>query len=766
MSGMTHDNQIQGTLEQIRYEKDGFCIAALADGTVVKGSLISPEVGQEYRFQGTWEKHAKFGKQFKFISCQILDPTTLASVQAWLDRAPHVGPEISKALVKAYGLKAIKVCMDDPERVARDINWITPERALKVSDYVRAHEAERKRRAELDLLCAGAKITDKAIAQILDEWGEEAAEMIRENPYQLIGKFDRIAFPSADQVAQNVSASLGKPEQDAMFVSPERLRAGIRHTLEEKQNRGHTCLPSPLFEQDARKLMHLDLQESTHLTDEIGVATEDGMIVQDGGTTALGSVFADEAYIAQRLVSLGGPAAPPYRIVNDDLQVDQRDALDKICRHGVLILTGSPGTGKTFTIKRIISTFVGATIKLAAPTGMAAKKIVEHTGMEAQTIHRLLEPQPENKNGRVEWNFARNKDNPIEASLIVIDEMSMVDVWLMARLLEAVAPGTRLILIGDRNQLLPVGAGNVLRDALDSGLIATTELNTIKRQNPGMIIQNCQHIKHGEDIASDNAGDFYFFERDSEEDIRDMIVELVTKTIPATHSKINARWDVQVIVPRRNETQGVLSCLVLPKLNKDLQSVLNPYGMQFGRFRIGDKVIQNENVYDLMDDAGMPVTVLNGDIGEILAVGRKVQPVDPQTGEPDEEDLEDEAPDKIFIRVEFKNPARIVNIAADDSKLDLAYAITCHKFQGNEAKIVIIPVHRSGRPVLQRNWLYTAVSRAKDVCYLVGTRDEVRTTIQQHGKDVRYTRLRPLIVQEARARAQMVNTDMAGAGSP
>ena len=388
---------------------------------------------------------------------------------------------------------------------------------------------------------------------------------------------------------------------------------------------------------------------------------------------------------------------------------DQQEALSKAVASGVFILTGAPGTGKTYTIKRIISSFPEARVALAAPTGKAAKRVYEQSGRLALTIHKLLEPQK--VGGR--FVFTRDAEHPIEADLIVLDEVSMVDTPLMARFLEAVAPGTRLILVGDTYQLPSVGPGNILKDLIASGAVPSTELTIIKRQDEGLIIRNCHRIKNGEDIELGNstARDFFVLKRDGDEAIRETILELVSRRFPESYQADPLR-EVQVITPLREKT--ALSCKAL---NEAFQRRLNPTPTLDGvRFKVGDKVIQTKNQYDL--------DIINGDIGYVRDIDKPAR----------------------SITVQFENPDRLVELPLYENDLDLAYAITCHKFQGSEARIIVVPIHRSFGPlIMQRNWLYTAVSRAREVCVLVGQREEVPHIIRRNRQQQRFTRLQDML---------------------
>ncbi|OGR89731.1 MAG: hypothetical protein A2992_06445 [Elusimicrobia bacterium RIFCSPLOWO2_01_FULL_59_12] len=394
-----------------------------------------------------------------------------------------------------------------------------------------------------------------------------------------------------------------------------------------------------------------------------------------------------------------------------DLFPDQQHALDLAARSRLFILTGAAGTGKSTAVRAILDALSVPTERyfLAAPSGKAAKRLSEVSGRPAVTIHRLLKPIREGKH----FVFTRGPDNRIPADLIVLDEVSMVDVSLMARFLEAVAPGTRLIFVGDPYQLPSVGPGNVLRDFLASGVIPAAELTIIKRQDEGLLIRNCHRIKSGEDIHVDNAktGDFYFLEQDTEEAIQAKIVELTTKSLPASRG-FDPMHDIQVISPFRERT--TLSCKAI---NEKLQQALNTNpALDNCRFRLGDKVIQQKNDYE--ND------IVNGDIGYVERIEQALR----------------------RIEVRFENPDRLVKLDLFQNHLELAYCLTIHKSQGSEWPAVIIPIHSTfGSLMLHRNLLYTAVSRAKKLCVIVGQREEIPKIVARAGQENRYTGLAGLL---------------------
>jgi exodeoxyribonuclease V alpha subunit len=691
--------QLQGVLSTIKFHQANFLIGVLDDGTTVKGSMLSPQVGLEYTFRGRREQHPRWGEQFAFTDYRASYPTDLAAIQCYLvDNCKWIGPEIGKRLVTTYGKETLAVCKADPDRVASEISGITPRRAKEIAAMLRNNEANENLQIALKDLLGGTKVNRRAVNQILEKWGQDAPARIRENPYALIEAIDGIGFLTADEVARKIGYD---------FSGAPRIRAGVIHTLKEQAfGQGHTCLPKAKLLAEAEKILALPPER---IGSELGPLEKDGLVVAVDSFVYLKSYHDDEKLIAEKLKVLARQTLPPGQPDFEGLADDQKEALSKAVSSGVFILTGAPGTGKTYTIKRIISSFPEARVALAAPTGKAAKRVYEQSGRLALTIHKLLEPQKVGRN----FVFTRDAENPLEADLIVLDEVSMVDTPLMARFLEAVAPGTRLILVGDTYQLPSVSPGNILKDLIASGAIPSTELTIIKRQDEGLIIRNCHRIKNGEDIELGNstARDFFVLKRDGEEEIRETILELVSRRFPESYHADPLK-EVQVITPLREKT--ALSCKAL---NEEFQRRINPKPKLDGvRFKVGDKVIQTRNQYDL--------DIINGDIGYVRDIDGRDR----------------------TITVAFENPERVVQVPLHQNDLELAYAITCHKFQGSEARIIVVPVHRSFGPlIMQRQWLYTAVSRAREVCVLVGQREEIPKIIQRNAPQRRHTRLKEML---------------------
>jgi exodeoxyribonuclease V alpha subunit len=691
--------QLQGVLSTIKFHQANFLIGILDDGTTVKGNMLSPQVGLEYTFRGRRERHPRWGEQFAFTDYRVSYPTDLDAIRSYLmENCKWIGPEISRRLVNAYGKETLAVCKADPGRVAIEIPGITLRRAQEIAAMLRNNEANESLQLALKDLLGGTKVTRRALNQILEKWGQDAPALIRENPYALIEAIDGIGFLTADDVARKIGYD---------FSGAPRIRAGVIHTLKEQAfGQGHTCLPRVKLLAEAEAILAVP---SERIAAELGPLEKDGLVVSVDGFVYLKSYHDDEKLIAEKLKILARQTLPPGQPDFEGLAGDQKEALSNAVASGVFILTGAPGTGKTFTIKRIIGSFPEARVALAAPTGKAAKRIYEQSGRLAVTIHKLLEPQMVGDR----FVFTRNAENTIAADLIVLDEVSMVDTPLMARFLEAVAPGTRLILVGDTYQLPSVGPGNILKDLIASGAIPSTELTIIKRQDEGLIIRNCHRIKNGQDIELGNstARDFFFLKREDQEALQETILDLVSRRFPESY-KADPLKEVQVITPLREKT--ALSCKALNDL---FQQRLNPSPKIEGvRFKVGDKVIQTKNQYDL--------DIINGDIGYIRDIDVRER----------------------TITVAFENPERAVQLPLHQNDLELAYAVTVHKFQGSEARIVVVPIHRCLGPlIVQRNLLYTAVSRAREVCVLVGQREEVPKIIARNQQQRRFTRLAAML---------------------
>lgn len=687
--------QLRGVLERVRYHQSNFLIGILADRTVVKGEMIAPQVGLEYAFTGSWKSDPKWGDQFAFSDYEAQYPTSVDAINDYLvETCKWMGPATAIAVTSAYGAATLEVLKTDPSRVAAEIQGLTLARAQEIAAALRNNEEVEKLRIELKEMFGGTKITKRAANKVIDIWGKDAPAIVRQNPYCMIERIPGVGFVSADEVALKIGYDrMGGP----------RVQAAVEHVLRESAwNGGHVYLTRRVLTLEAAQLLAVP---ADRVEEELPAMERERLIYCLGDAVFLKKFRDDELEVAEKIRELVQYELPPGAPDHSGLADDQVVSVDLATRSGVFILTGAPGTGKTFTIKRIISSFPGVRVELAAPTGKAAKRMSEQTGIPAQTVHRLLGPE------KVEggFRFTRGQDHPIEADLVVVDEFSMMDISLTARLLSAVALGTRLILVGDTYQLPAVGPGNVLKDLIACGQVPSVELTVIKRQDPGLIITNCHRVKNGESIQVDNDGarDFFHLERETEEEIRETVLDLVTRRLPEAYD-INPLRDAQVIVPVREK--GPLSCKAF---NEAFQARLFPGE---GRFRVGDKVINTKNNYDL--------ELMNGDIGFIDAI-------DPKRG---------------YLQVMFDSPERLVEISLKENDLQLAYAVTCHKYQGSESRVIVLPIHKGyGSMILQRSWVYTAISRAREVCIVVGQSGELAKAIRRNQVAKRNTKLQELL---------------------
>ena len=728
-------DSILGSLLQVVFHRDNFLIGRLqveqaADshivlsdgGTIVsvKGAMVQPQIHARYALVGRWGHHVRYGDQFEFTDYEISYPTARDDVVSYLCELPGIGPGLAGRLIDTVGEdKAIEVLRTDPVRASRAASGLTVAKAQCVAQILQDRYHLEAATLELKHLVGGCNITRPAVRRILELWGERAPEEILRDPYQLT-EIRGVGFHSADQVARKLP-----PPHTVAVDSPHRIQAGMIHGLEEAAAQGgHTCLPCRALVATTGILLGV---EQGAVVEQLGEAHGLGRIVvvlegdepdpPEGGHVYLPRLSRAEFDSARFMAGILAAPAPgaELRPITDGLQADQVAAVTAACAAKVFLLTGAPGTGKTFTIRALLASFAGLNVALCAPTGKAAKRIMEQTSRPASTIHSLLGVDKGINNGDVHWRFKHCEDNPLDTDVLICDEMSMVDIALFRSLLAALKSGTRLVLVGDSYQLPSVGPGNVLLDLVGSGVIPHVELSQIKRQDPGLIVSNCHRIKDGKMPVLDNthrAGDFLFFDREDPEDIQREVVELVAHILPTRFGldKRGALHEIQVITPLREKTD--LGC---EKLNSILQAELNhetsenraPDGFPaLARgFRLGDKVIQLRNDYDL--------GVVNGDLGFV-------------TG------WDDGGSGLANILVQFEAPERLVKIPAGKHDLALAYALTCHKFQGSETRVCVIPMHRCfGGLIVQRNWVYTAISRARELCVIVGSEAALRAGVRR-----------------------------------
>ena len=699
--------------ERIFYNKDNFFSISIFETEneqfYAVGYLPYAEQGRRYTLRGNWKNHPKYGEQFAFVSYEEKEPETEAGLVAFLSSGMlrGVGPVTAQAIVKAFGPETMQVLDHQPERL-REVPGIGQVKAAAILEGYR----ERRDMAETVLALQACDISAVTAMKLYRVYGARAAEKVRENPYQLIEDVYGIGFQKADRIAQNMGIEL----QD-----PHRIRSGILYNMGLAAGSGHTFVyRKPFCEQTAR-LLDVSRRE---VEEELYDAVVEGDLRAE---TVEGAelIFLDRYHRAEQLVAgkllrlahaglshLTGDLEGMIRQMEStrgiQLSEKQRQAILASLQNGVCVITGGPGTGKTTIIDAILSVLVSHGIKtaLAAPTGRAAKRMSQATGYEASTLHRLLEYYYSESEDNM--RFGRTEENPLEYDCIIVDEMSMVDILLMEGLANAVSPGTRLILVGDADQLPPVGAGNVLRDILRSDTIHSVRLTEIFRQaRESLIVVNAHLINRGEYPSyNEKDRDFFFIERNRESEMLETIMDLCTRRLPRYYENCGMLSDIQVLTPMR---KGLLGSI---HLNRELQAVLNPPSpdkteKNLGEriFRQGDKVMQNKNDYRIgwrnIRDFSQGEGVFNGDIGI-------VQRVDHDLGR---------------VHILFEEERLVEYDFTQLDELESAFAMTVHKSQGSEFPLVILPMTRFPPMLATRNLLYTAVTRARLGVILVGIKD-------------------------------------------
>jgi len=707
--------ELTGVIERITFHNldTGYCVLRVqARGqrelVTVVGTCLQVVAGEYVRAAGEWTTDRTHGLQFKATEIKTVPPHTAEGIAKYLGSGlvRGVGPGFARRIVDVFGERTLEVIDQSPTFLAQ-VKGIGPKLIEKIRTSWREQAAVRSIMVFLHSYGIG---TARA-ARIYRQYGENAIEMVRSNPYRLGTDIWGVGFQTADELA----LKLGLPRD-----SPFRAQAAVRHVLQAAQGDGHVGFPEELALVNAGELTQIPPDgiraavEQLRLTDEVvrdsvarttraaDAEVEDGTDGAQSELLYLKHLFMAELGVARQVAALAkGPHPLPEgnaaaavewaeRKMTIALAESQRRAVREAVTKKLMVVTGGPGTGKTTIVKAVLEIFLakGQRVLLAAPTGRAAKRLAESTGREAKTIHRLLEFDPGI------GTFRRGKENPLDLDLLVIDEVSMVDVVLMNRLLQAVPPWACVVLVGDVDQLPSVGAGAVLADLIDSGVLPVARLTEVHRQaGASWIVRAAHAVNRGEEpqSAPAGAGDFYFVEANDPPTVIARIVQMVTERIPAKFGFDPFR-DVQVLTPQVKTELGVLN------LNRELQAALNPGGgggaetKKFDTtFRAGDKVMQVRNNYQR--------EVFNGDIGRVAKVDAVDQVV---------------AVDYDGRKVEYD--------FADLDELQLAYAITVHKSQGAEYPAVVIPVHTQHYMMLQRNLLYTGITRGRKLVVLVGSR--------------------------------------------
>ena len=702
--------KLRCVVEHITYqnEKNGWSVMKVKvkgyDNLVtLTGSLLDVPVGSVLLVDGDWRVDPKYGQQFVAQSWTEVMPATLYGIEKYLGSGlvKGIGPAYAKAIVSRFGLETIDVIENDIERLLE-----VPRLGKKRMEKIRDSWEKQKDIKEVMVFLQGHGVSTAFAAKIYRKYEKESIAKVKENPYQLADDIWGIGFKTADSIA----SKMGYEKND-----PRRCRSGILYALNELAEEGHVYAEPEQLVEAATKLLEA---EETPVRQALASMMEAKDVIADNDVVYLPPFYHAENGSAKRLQSLladtslsnSDIAAEPeaeYGVKSGGIVYDevQQAAIQKALDSKVMVLTGGPGTGKTTTTQGIIAAFKARhmSILLAAPTGRAAKRMTEATGMEAKTIHRLLEYNPMD-------GYKRNDENPLEGDALIVDECSMIDILLFYNLMKAIPSNMRLILVGDIDQLPSVGAGNVLRDIIDSQQIPVVRLTRIFRQaQSSRIVMNAHAINAGQfpNIKNGLDSDFFFINQEDADEMVKLIIGLVRDRLPKKYGY--PPKEIQVLTPMQRGTVGA------GNLNIELQNALNPTGPSLARggytFRQGDKVMQIRNNYDK--------NVFNGDIGYITAVDTNER----------------------TLTVTFDS--RLVEY--DITELDeivLAYAVTIHKSQGSEFPVVVMPVTMKHFVMLQRNLIYTGITRAKKICVLVGTTKALAYAIKQNTVSKRNTKLK------------------------
>jgi exodeoxyribonuclease V alpha subunit len=726
-------SSLQGTISRITYQhpETHYTVARLdEDGgpsTTVVGTIFPVAEGEEIKVSGAWKRHPRYGLQFQVDHWEKIDPSTIEGIEKYLGSGliKGIGPAYAKRLVAAFGIDTLRVLSDEPLRIL-DVDGIGEVRARRIT------QAWQEQRGMQDVMVflQGHGVGASLALRIYRVFGADTAAQVRENPYALAQQVHGIGFVIADRLANHIGIH---------GDFPLRVQAGVLHVLREMADRGHCYAQLVSLKRDAAALLSIDEDPVDAAIAKL--AAKGDLVLEENANGT--QIYLTDLYHAERRVAAafqnllstpsylqgelgsslwersGRDARGAIDLISPELfgasaltlDEDQARATEQALRDKVLVITGGPGTGKTTLLTALLTILRRAKVSfvLAAPTGRAAKRMSESAGEEAMTIHRLLEYNPR------EGRFQRGEDNPLQADFVIVDETSMVDLALMDHLLRAVDPHSHLILVGDVDQLPSVGPGSVLRDLIDSGVVPKVVLRRIFRQGrESLIVVNAHRILQGQPLtlAEDgDASDFVFIAQESEEDILATVKDLVRENIPRAF-QLDANevaQSIQVLTPMHRGMLGTIN------LNRELQALLNPLGTALERggwaLRAGDKVMQLRNNYDK--------GVFNGDLGRIVSIDRDVA----------------------SVKVEFLE--KIVEYESDQlDEIALAYATSVHKSQGSEYPVVIMPLHTAHYMMLHRSILYTAVTRAKKLVVLVGSRKALSMAIRNLRVENRNTGLK------------------------
>lgn len=729
---------LEGLVEAIIFKSDdsGYIVAKITANkelVTIVGIMPLIKEGQQIEVKGNWINHKQFGRQFNVAEYKEVLPTSAREIEKYLSTGiiHGIGPVTAKKIVKAFGVETLDILDNDIERL-REVEGIGEKKFnIIYESYLESRELK-----DIIMFFQNHGVTINQCLKIYKKFGPDSIDIVSNNPYVLNDEISGIGFLTSDRIAKSLGI---EPQSDF------RVQSGIRYVLNNFSGLGNTYMPKDKLIEQCQKVLMVDkeLIEVNIYNSVLEGKVKVEKINDIEAVYALPYYFC-ELGVTNKIITL---SIEKFQTINSDVLFEissfenkhnikfadsQKDAILGAFENGIEIITGGPGTGKTTIIKCIIEIYEnnGMKVLLAAPTGRAAKRMTESTGREAKTIHRLLEMGvSEDENSF----FGRGEGEPLEGDVIIIDEASMIDIMLMNSLLKAIKLGTRVIIVGDVDQLPSVGPGNVLRDLINSNFIKVVRLNEIFRQGKeSMIILNAHRINNGElPYLNKKGGDFFFDNRENNESILQTILDLVNRRIPMFNSKWNKVKDIQILSPTR---KGILG---IENLNNELQAILNPPDKYKKErkfkdfiFRVGDKVMQTKNNYSLKwnriggygDNEG--VGVFNGDMGFIESI--------------DEENN--------TITVIFDDERRIVYDNVYVEELELAYAITIHKSQGSEFKVVITPTFMGSAFLMNRNILYTGITRAKELVVVVGSQKALKYMVDNTNSMERYSSLKERIL--------------------
>ena len=723
---------VEGIVEEIIFknESNGFIVAILeaeGDSITIVGYDPFLKTGQSVRVVGDMVYHPNYGEQIEIESISTITPDTLDGIEKYLSSGliPYVGKKTAKKIVEKFGKDSLEIIEYHPERL-KEIEGIGKKKVKKISE---AFEDQRELR-DVMVFLQQYNITPAYCIRIYKKYGKDTINIITENPYRLSEDVFGIGFKKADEIARNMGIAIN---------SPYRIEAGIKFELMKSSGNGHTYVPQNILIEDTKRMLRIEEEIVEESIRDLAIRKEIQLENIDGEILIYYMPFyMAEANVSRKIVEIS-------KVELEELDIDvekeiekiedsegivfakkQKEAIKESVENGMLIITGGPGTGKTTTINAIIKLFEEKKLKiaLAAPTGRAAKRMSQATDREAKTIHRLLEYSFMEE----EMGFERDEGNPLDLDVVIIDEASMVDIILMNNLLKAIMPGTRIIFIGDIDQLPSVGPGNVLKDIIKSGVVKVVKLDEIFRQaEESMIVVNAHKINKGEFPSLNVKGkDFYFIPKYNSKEVVETILGLCNRRLP-NFNGYDSLKDIQVLTPMKKGDVGTNS------LNKHLQEILNPKG--YGKsekkigdeiFRVGDKIMQIKNNYttewEIIENGVVKEKgegVYNGDFGFIV-------------------DIDNDAE---ILKVLFDDEKEVEYDFGQLDELKLAYATTVHKSQGSEFPVVIMPISGGPPMLLTRNLLYTAITRAKELVVLVGEERYLSIMIQNNRITKRYSGL-------------------------